>query len=243
MANVTPNRQYNVAAPDSLAVRIATWQRRNMYVRFVEDCGVTSYDSILDLGVTSDRSYTSSNYLEAWHPHKERITAAGIDDASFLEAQYPGVRFVYANGLNLPFPDQSFEVVHSSAVLEHVGAASNQAAYVLECTRVARKAVFLTTPNRWFPVEFHTLLPLVHWLPKRNFRWLLRRVGMDFFADEGNLNLLSRRELERLVTERDSFDFRVSSVALLGWPSNLLLEGFRRPKRRRQPSAPSPDLL
>jgi Methyltransferase domain len=228
MANVTPNRQYNVAAPDSLPVRIATWQRWKMYARFVEDCGVTSHDSILDLGVTSDRTYASSNYLEAWHPHKERITAAGIDDASFLEAQYPGVRFVYANGLNLPFPDRSFDVVHSSAVLEHVGAALSQAAYVSECIRVARKAVFLTTPNRWFPVEFHTLLPVVHWLPKRSFRWLLRHVGMDFFADEGNLNLLSRRELEGLATERDGFDFRVSSVALFGWPSNLLLVGFQK---------------
>jgi hypothetical protein len=232
MAIVTPNRQYNVAAPDSLAVRIATWQRGRMYARFVEDCGITSNDSILDLGVTSDRSYTSSNYLEAWHPQKERITAVGIDDASFLETQYPGVKFIYANGLNLPFPDLSFDVVHSSAVLEHVGGASNQAAYVRECIRVARKAVFLTTPNRWFPVEFHTLLPLVHWLPKRTFRWLLRQIGMDFFADEGNLNLLSRRELEGLAGKRDGFDFRVSSVALLGWPSNLLLMGFRKPKGR-----------
>jgi len=180
--------------------------------------------------VTSDRTYTSSNYLEAWHPYKERITAAGIDDASFLEAQYPGVSFVYANGLNLPFSDRSFDVVHSSAVLEHVGAASNQQAYVRECIRVARKAVFLTTPNRWFPVEFHTLLPLVHWLPKRSFRWLLRHFGMDFFADEGNLNLLSRRELERLASERDGFRFRVSSVGVFGWPSNLLLVGLRGQK-------------
>jgi hypothetical protein len=228
MTNVTPNRQYNVAAADSIAVRVATWQRRRMYARFVADCGVTGKDSILDLGATSDRSYASSNYLEAWHPFKERITAAGIDDASFLEAQYPGVKFVYANGLKLPFPDVSFDVVHSSAVLEHVGASANQAAYVGECARVARKALFLTTPNRWFPVEFHTLLPVVHWLPKQRFRWLLRRIGMDFFADEGNLNLLSRDELARLAGKRDNFDFRVSSVALLGWPSNLLLVGLRR---------------
>ena len=26
--------------------------------------------------------------------------------------------------------------------------------------------MFLTTPNRWFPVEVHTRLPLVHWLPE-----------------------------------------------------------------------------
>ena len=33
-----------------------------------------------------------------------------------------------------------------------------------EALRVGRR-VFLTTPNRWFPVEVHTRLPLVHWLP------------------------------------------------------------------------------
>ena len=35
-----------------------------------------------------------------------------------------------------------------------------------EALRVARRA-FVTTPNRWFPVEVHTRLPLVHWLPER----------------------------------------------------------------------------
>jgi SAM-dependent methyltransferase len=199
-----------------------------MYARFVADCGVTAKDSILDLGATSDRSYASSNYLEAWHPYKDQITAAGIDDASFLEVQYPGVKFIFANGLKLPFSDLSFDVVHSSAVIEHVGASANQATYVAECARIARKAIFLTTPNRWFPVEFHTLLPIVHWLPKQYFRWLLNRVGLEFFAEEHNLNLLSRGELERLTGKRNEFDFRISSVALLGWPSNLLLVGLRK---------------
>jgi SAM-dependent methyltransferase len=227
MARVTPNRQYNVAAPNSLPVRIATWQRRRMYELFLEKLGVSGQDSILDLGVTSDRSYASSNYLEAWYPCKDQITAAGIDDASFLEEEYPGVTFVYANGLRLPFTDRSFDFVHSSAVLEHVGAASNQAAYVRECARVARKGIFLTTPNRWFPVEFHTLLPLAHWLPKRSFRWLLRRVDLGFFAEEAHLNLLSRRELRSLASEDSDIAFSVTSVALLGWPSNLLLVGRR----------------
>ncbi|MEP6942880.1 MAG: methyltransferase domain-containing protein [Betaproteobacteria bacterium] len=232
MANVVPNRQYNLAAPDSLAARVAHWQRRRMYERFVECCAVTKDDSILDVGVTSDRSYASSNYLEAWHPSKERITAAGIDDASFLEAQYPGVRFVHANGLKLPFRDEAFDVVHSSAVLEHVGGASNQAAYIGECIRVARMAVFITTPNRWFPVEFHTSLPFLHWLPKQSYRRALRQLGLGFFAEERNLNLLSRRELERLAPQGSGLDFRVSAVALLGWPSNLLLVGLRDSARR-----------
>ena len=224
-----PNRQYNVAAPGHIAVRIATWQRRRMYARFLAAADVTERDSILDVGVTSDQSYASSNYLEAWYPHKERITAVGIDDASFLERLYPGLRFVRADGRSLPYADRSFDVVHSSAVLEHVGGSGNQRRFVRECARVARKAVFLTTPNRWFPVEFHTLLPLVHWLPKPTFRWLMRRTGRPFFADERNLDLLSRRDLRDIMAEIDGYDFVVSSVSLLGWPSNLLVAGRRKP--------------
>ena len=111
-----PNAQYNVAAPGSLPVRIAAHQRRKMFARFMQDTEVAATERILDVGVTSDRSYEASNYLEAWYPHKHMVTAAGIDDASFLCGQYPGVRFVLADGLRLPFRDQAFDVVHSSRI-------------------------------------------------------------------------------------------------------------------------------
>ena len=92
--------------------------------------------------------------------------------------------------------------------------------------RLARKALFLTTPNRWFPVEFHTVLPLVHWLPKPVFRGLMRRTGREFFAEEANLNLMTANEVRRAArTALDParFDIEVSSASLAGWPSNLLL--------------------
>lgn len=228
MSRIRPNSQYNVAKPDSLPVRLAAYQRRRMYTRFIQDTEVHADDSILDVGVTSDRSYEASNYVEAWYPHKHRITALGIDDASFLEEQYPGMKFVRASGLDMPFEDRSFDVVHSSAVIEHVGSYANQVKFAQECARVTRKAFFLTTPNRWFPVEFHTVLPLLHWLPKPWFRATLRTAGMNFFASEDNLNLLSTREFRRIADALPEFDVSVSSVALGGWPSNLLLIARRR---------------
>jgi hypothetical protein len=184
-----------------------------------------AHDTILDIGVTSDRTYDHSNYLEAWYPEKAAITAAGLDDgAAFLEDIYPGISFVHADGRDLPFADGAFDYVHSSAVLEHVGTAAQQAQFVAEAVRVARKAVFLTTPNRWFPVEFHTVLPLLHWLPRRQFRRLLRAMGRDFFADEQNLNLLSAGELRALCRQLgDCARWRVGGVRLLGIVSNLLL--------------------
>ena len=223
-----PNSQYNVASAGSLPVRIAGYQRRRMFDRFMHDTGVAQDDLVLDIGTTSERSYPSSNYFEKWFPFKENITAAGLDDAGFLEQEYPGLRFVKADACDLPFEDDSFDYVHSSAVIEHVGSAANQARMIAECARVARKGFFITTPNRWFPVEFHTVTPLLHWLPPRSFRSIMRGTGRAFFADERNLNLMTRSSLAGAANEAGigkKFRCEVGSVALARWPSNLLLIG------------------
>jgi hypothetical protein len=218
-----PNAQYNVARADSLAIRVTARMRRKMFDCFQTTIRPLPLESILDVGVTSDRTYVSSNYFEAWYPYKSRITACGLDDAGFLEQEYPGVRFVQANGLHLPFADASFDIVHSSAVIEHVGSNSNQLSLIRELHRVARRAVFLTTPNRWFPVEVHTSVPLLHWLPSSAYRYILSHTRLRFFADEANLNLLSAAELLDLCGRAGIAGARVDSVRLAGWPSNLLL--------------------
>jgi hypothetical protein len=217
------NAQYNVAAPDSLPVRIAAYQRRKMYAAFLAATGIGDDDSVLDVGVTSDRSYDHSNYLVAWYPHKRRVTAVGLDDARFLVELYPGTAFVRADGRDLPFADASFDYVHSSAVLEHVGSAARQAQFLRELWRVARRGLFVTTPNRWFPVEFHTVLPLLHWLPPPTFRRVLRAMGKGFFADENNLNLMTPGDLAAAARAAGIVRFAVDSVSLAGWPTNLLL--------------------
>jgi ubiquinone/menaquinone biosynthesis C-methylase UbiE len=216
------NAQCNLASPDSLSVRIATKVRARMYAAFIEEFKPHRADTVLDVGVTSDQTYASSNYFEALYPHKDRITATGIDDASFLEVVYPGMSFQFANALDLPFPDESFDFVHSSAVLEHVGSSVNQANMIEECLRVARRGVCVTTPNRWFPIEFHTQLPLVHWLPKPHCRALFRKAGYSFFADEANLNLMTAAEL-RQIMKRFSYPFTFAPTRLCGWTSNLVM--------------------
>lgn len=221
------NAQYNLAEPDSIPIKLAAYQRRKMYEIFLSTTRIQKQDTVLDLGVTSDRTYTHSNYLEQWYPYKDRITASGLDDATFLEEMYPGLRFAFADCRNLPFADQEFDYVHSSAVLEHVGSRDKQAALLREAWRVARKGIFVTTPNRWFPIEFHTLIPFAHWLPKVAFRKLCKMRGLDFFASEENLNLLSTIQLRRLAADARLENFKVTSVALAGWPSNLLLSAER----------------
>lgn len=215
--------QYTVIAPDGLAASLAALQRRRMFDRFVRACAVQPTDSIVDVGATSDQSYDHSNYIEAWYPHKRQITAVGVDDASFLEHRYPGVSFHRADGRSLPFDDVSFDFAHSSAVIEHVGSRAEQTRLLAELWRVCRKGLFVTTPNRWFPVEFHTHLPLAHWLPAGAFRAILRASGLAMLAEEANLNLLSRRDFLRIARAAGIPAPRVEGVRLGGWTSNLLL--------------------
>ena len=223
-----PNKQYNIASSNSLPVRIATKQRRRIFDDFLNVCSVSRDELVLDIGVTSDKSYSSSNYLEAWLENKSRIIAVGIDDASCLEKLYPGLKYLKANGLYLPFLNKSVDIVHSSAVIEHVGSFANQVKFISECARVSKKSFYITTPNRYYPIELHTILPIVHWLPKKLFRFFLRCIGFDFFSMEQNLNLMSKRDLNiaaRLALCDTNFNFEIRNVKLMGWASNLILNG------------------
>jgi hypothetical protein len=222
IVSTATNAQYNVAKPGSLPQRITGEMRRTMYARFLSSVEPQPQETILDVGATSDRVYDFSNYLEAWYPHKSKITAVGIDDAKFLEELYPGITFLKADGRDLPFEDGAFDLVHSSAVLEHVGSRENQMQFIRELTRVARRAVFMTTPNRWFPVEVHTVLPLVHWLPAPWFRGILRRLGHDMLSLEENLNLVGAGDV-RSMCRKLGLQHRVEAARLLGMSSNLLL--------------------
>ena len=108
-------------------------------------------------------------------------------------------------------------------MIEHVGSRANQARLIAELHRVARRAVCLTTPNRWFPIEVHTSMPLLHWLPAGAFRGILGATRLRFFADEANLNLLSASDLRKLCHRQGIAGGSVEGVRLLGWTSNLLL--------------------
>jgi len=225
--NTSADSAYYVLDPDSLQVRISTQQRRVMYQRFMEQLKVAPQATILDVGVTSDRTFENSNYLEAWHPCPASITALGIDDASFLQTLYKGLHFVRGSGLNLPFAAKSFDFVHCSAVIEHIGDEKNQLQLVRECARVAKNGFFITTPNRWFPIEVHTSLPFLHWLPKRWHRWLLSSLGYDFYSREENLNLLSGADFRKFAVGLTSHDISILKIKLWGFASNLVLVGLR----------------
>lgn len=52
-------------------------------------------------------------------------------------------------------------------------------------------------------------------------------IALEFFSDEANLNLLTKRDLRSLIQPLDGFSVRIASVSLMSWPSNLIVSGRR----------------
>ncbi|CAN5369945.1 hypothetical protein BH10CYA1_BH10CYA1_19970 [soil metagenome] len=189
---------YQYQAPYKLIVdSAANFIRTRQFGNLMKVISPQAEWKILDVGVTATQN-KATNFFERLYPFRQNLTAVGLDDASYLEQWYPGLKFVQADAMSLPFPDQSFELAVSFAVIEHVGSRARQRAFVQELSRVS-KSFYITTPNRWYPIEFHTVMPFIHWLPADLFRKILKMLNREFYASEETLNLLSEKELLALV--------------------------------------------
>jgi SAM-dependent methyltransferase len=181
----------------TLAARVSLWNRERKMRLFLETLRPDETTTVVDVGV-GDTGFSTEpgvaqthNFFEAMYPWPERITAVSDVPLTRFAELFPTVRCVQADGRDLPFEDAAFDIAFSNAVVEHVGGRDDQRRFVHELCRVARR-VFISTPNRWFPVEAHTLLPLVHWLPHGARDATFRAIGQDGWT---HLNLLSRGQL------------------------------------------------
>ena len=94
--------------------------------------------------------------------------------------------YMIADARKMPFEDDYVDFALANAVIEHVGDEADQRRMVEEHCRVAR-CWAITTPNRWFPVESHTAVMFLHWLPS----WRGKRKEFS--------RLLSLREFRELL--------------------------------------------
>jgi hypothetical protein len=103
--------------------------------------------------------------------------------------------WLIADGRYLPFGDNTFEIVYSNSVIEHLGDFGDQRMFAAECRRVGSR-YYIQTPNRRFIFEPHLITPFIHWMPRRVQRLLLRN-----FTIWGLVTRPSKQECENFLKE------------------------------------------
>ncbi len=186
---------------------LARFFRSRRLRRFARSFGLDPQTSVLDLG--------GAEYYWPWLKVRPRVIVANFEQRDLEKADLDWVR---ADGRKLPFKDGAFDVVYCNSVLEHLPDEGSRSAMAREVARVGR-GYSVQTPNRWFPVDAHTLTPAFHLLPKRwqsrlarNFTlWgrLQRPTPAEARGFVENIRLLTARDLQRLfpdaVIERERF--------------------------------------
>jgi 2-polyprenyl-3-methyl-5-hydroxy-6-metoxy-1,4-benzoquinol methylase len=76
--------------------------------------------------------------------------------------------FIIASGTKLPFKPNSFNVVICNQVIEHVQKHQHQTLIDESYTVLKSEGLFyIATPNKLWPIEPHTKLPFLSYLPKK----------------------------------------------------------------------------
>lgn len=145
------------------------------------------------------------------------IEVVGIDREPSLPG-YDGPNRSYRQGdaLDLPFADGEFDIAFSNSVIEHLDPADWER-FASEIQRVSKR-FFVQTPNKWFPVEPHVLLPGYQFLP----RTLQRKVWPLAVRNEpyDEITLLTSEGLSRLFPGAEILRERVGP-----WTKSLIAIG------------------
>jgi SAM-dependent methyltransferase len=205
----------------SLSATVSKYNRKRKYEQFLRTFPVDARMTILDAGYTGSTYTGTENFLEMHYPYPENITALGVDDPGPFSERHPKVRAVQYDGKVFPFADKQFDVGWSNAAIEHVGDYARQLLFLREMTRTSR-SVYLTTPNRYFPIEVHTLLPVLHWLPRKTFNRILIALGKGFAAGD-YMFLLSLGKIKRLLADAGIRDYTITKNRILGFTMDFVI--------------------
>jgi hypothetical protein len=199
MSGTVDDKYYQVVKPAGLAERLLIAAREKIYADFLAQMQPSPKSRIADIGI-SDVVSDGANVLERNYPHLQNVTACGLGSAENFQRAFPAVHYRQIEpNAPLPFEDNAFDIATANAVLEHVGSVANQRTFLRELTRIARR-VFVSVPHRYFPVEHHTAIPLLHF-SDRTFKTACALLRKSSWAEETNLILMTRGKLAHLATE------------------------------------------
>lgn len=192
-----------------------------------EELKNNNFKDILDIGTTVDVSESSNliiKSLKNFEKYKS-ISDQKITSNFFFKSLQKSITQEFSlNEINIYRSD----VVISNATIEHVGSYEKQLKMIENIIKLSKKIFVVVTPNRMHPLEFHSKIPFIHWLPKKLHRKILSIFGLKYLSKEENLNLLKTIDLIHLMKKFNNVDYDLKYVNFLLFKSNILLIGKKK---------------
>ena len=177
---------------------------------------------ILDIGASPIVSKCENMFLKKFRNHKNFFCLSN-QDLSSIKKKFSKFSYFLGDARKMSFRDNSFDIVHSNATIEHVGNDKFQIKFIRECLRVSRKVVFITTPYKYFPIDFHSKIPFLHFFPHRIYSFILKLFGENFFRFKKNLNLISHQKIISYCQKLKIKNYKIVFYYFLFFKSNIIL--------------------
>jgi SAM-dependent methyltransferase len=173
--------------------------RKRRYHDFVALTGLRPEHRILDVGSGAGGvSGTLGRFTE-----QNPIVA--LDLISRDTVTTANITFVQGDATAMPFSGHEFDIAFCNSLIEHLTPTS-QHALVREIRRVAT-GYWVQTPNHYFPIEPHQLIPGYQFLPS-----VVRRPLDRMLTGGGYTELLTRAQLQALFPEARIYEERACGM-------------------------------
>jgi SAM-dependent methyltransferase len=127
------------------------------------------------------------------------VTIINVDT---ITVRYPNFRFIQMDVKNLNvFKDKEFDIVFSNSLIEHVGDFSEKKQIANQILRIG-ESIFIQTPNYYFPLEPHFLVPFFQFFPSTIKVWLLQHFNLGWY------NKFEKKEAEKIVKDTNLLGYK-----------------------------------
>jgi len=187
-------KRYSWRNPNSSGLKLRRELIHNLLVRY-------DRPSVLDIGGTSEfwMLLFDVRLLE-----QIELTCLNLRTPNNGQ-RFPQIKFMLGDARKLEhISDKIFDIVVAHSLIEHLGGWQQQRK-VAENIRRIGKSYFVQTPNLYFPVEPHFLLPLFQFVPKSLLIKMVKRFGrvgnVSDIENVQNLSLLTKKQLRSLFPD------------------------------------------
>jgi hypothetical protein len=158
---------------------------------------------ILDFGVSNSKNQDSNPFVKYFLSKRRKdIFGCGVDNVQSVRKIYKNLKYKKIKpNHKLPYKGNFFSLSISHAVFEHIGN-KNRKFYLSELIRVSEK-VFISIPNRYFPIEHHSNIPMLGYLPSKLIYKILIFFNYNLFKSKKTLTFNSKNKFSKLASILD----------------------------------------